>query len=920
VASGTIAADGSLVLKLYYDRNTFTVSFDTKGGSTVADTTGVRYKVKITAPSEPTKIGYTFSGWYKEADLTNAWIFETDTVTEGTTLYARWIINQYTITFDSMGGSEVAPITQDYGTMVSAPVAPTKTGYTFNGWTPALPGSMPAESKIHSAQWAIIQYTLTYHATANGAIEGTSPQTVNHGSDGTEVKAIPATGYHFVKWSDDVTTATRTDTSVTGDITVTATFALNEYTLTYTAGETLDLAGLIATLTYNDGSAVDVAYAQFGANGITVNPDQGTTMEVTIHNGQAIILTCINHTTTTGNLTVNAPSAPTIQSAAAGDTHVNITWSSVPGATGYKIYQSTVSGSYGTALTTVAESVYSYEITGLKNGVVYYFAIKATNAGGESPYSAEVTAIPVTVPGAPTNVAATAGNGQITVSFTPPADNGGSTITGYTVTSNPGNFTVASTGTTITVTGLSNGTAYTFTVTASNAAGAGPASEASNAATPYRRSNGGGTPSTPPEQPVDTGVDILVNGKSETAATATTTQEGDKTITAIVVDDKKVEKRLEQEGNNAVVTIPVMNGADVVIGTLNGQTVKNMESKDAVLEIKTGQVTYTLPASQINLDAVSGQIGKQVELKDIAVSVKISEPAEDTVKIALDTADKNNYQIIIKPIEFEITCSSGSKTVEVSKFSAYVERMIAIPDGVDPSKITTGVILNSDGTFSHVPTAITMIDGKYYAKINSLTNSTYLLIYSPKAFKDVEKHWAKKDVNDMASRLVVSGIGDDKFEPDRDITRAEFAAIVVRALGLMSPGSGKEAFIDVMKKSWYYDAVSIAYEYGIISGYGNGKFGPDDKITREQAMTMIARAMKITGSKVELADGEVDKLLTSFTDTNSAAEYAKASIASCVKAGIVSGRSGKLIAPKDNITRAEVAVIVQRLLRNSKLI
>ncbi len=410
------------------------------------------------------------------------------------------------------------------------------------------------------------------------------------------------------------------------------------------------------------------------------------------------------------------------------------------------------------------------------------------------------------------------------------------------------------------------------------------------------------------------------NGKSETVATATTTQEGDKTITTIVVNDKKVEKILEQEGNHAVVTISVNNGADVVIGTINGHTVKNMASKDAVLEIKTGQVTYTLPASQINIDAVSGQFGKQVELKDIEVSVKISEPAADTVKIVEDTADKNNYQIIVKPIEFEITCSSGSKTVEVSKFSAYVERMIAIPEGVDPSKITTGVILNSDGTFSHVPTVITMIDGKYYAKINSLTNSAYLLIYSPKTFQDVGKHWAEKDVNDMASRLVVSGVGDDKFEPDRDITRAEFAAIVVRALGLMSPGTGKDAFIDVMKKNWYYDAVSIAYEYGITSGYENGKFWPDDKITREQAMTMIARAMKITGSKVELADGEADKLLTSFTDAYSAAEYAKANIASCVKAGIVSGRSGKLIAPKDNITRAEVAVIVQRLLQNSNLI
>jgi hypothetical protein len=246
--------------------------------------------------------------------------------------------------------------------------------------------------------------------------------------------------------------------------------------------------------------------------------------------------------------------------------------------------------------------------------------------------------------------------------------------------------------------------------------------------------------------------------------------------------------------------------------------------------------------------------------------------------------------------------------------------MIAIPEGVDPSKITTGVILNADGTFSPVPTVITMIDGKYYAKINSLTNSTYAVIYSPKSFKDVAQHWAEKNVNDMASRLVVSGTGKDKFEPDRDITRAEFATIVVRALGLMSPGSGKDAFIDVVKKSWYYDAVSIAHEYGITSGYENGNFGPDDKINREQALTMIARAIKITGSKVELADGEADKLLTGFTDANRAAEYAKTSLASCVKAGIISGRSGKLIAPKDNITRAEVTVIVQRLLQNSNLI
>ena len=437
------------------------------------------------------------------------------------------------------------------------------------------------------------------------------------------------------------------------------------------------------------------------------------------------------------------------------------------------------------------------------------------------------------------------------------------------------------------------------------------------------RAPGGGStpPPTPPApQPSGTGVEILVNGKTETAATATTTQEGNKTITTVAVDDKKVEEKLQAEGNNATVTIPVKNNADVVVGQLNGQTVKNMETKEAVLEIKTENVTYTLPASQINIDNVSEQIGQQVELKDIKVNVTISAPPADTAKVVEDTANKNNYQVVVKPVEFNITCSSGNKTVEVSKFNGYVDRMVAIPDGIDPSKITTGIVLNSDGTFSHVPTSIVRVDGKYYAKINSLTNSTYSVIYSPKVFKDVENHWAKDAVNDMASRLVISGVGNDSFAPDKDITRAEFAAIIVRSLGLMHPGIGKSSFSDVSKSDWYYDAVSIAYEYGIISGYGNGKFGPNDKITHEQAMAMIANAMKITKLKADFKSGEAEQIIASYGDFKKASSWAKNSIALCVKMGVLPDGSGKLATPKDNITRAEVAVIVQRLLKKSGLI
>jgi len=417
----------------------------------------------------------------------------------------------------------------------------------------------------------------------------------------------------------------------------------------------------------------------------------------------------------------------------------------------------------------------------------------------------------------------------------------------------------------------------------------------------------------------NTGAEILVNGKPESAGTAMTATVGNQTVTTITVDAQKLEAKLQSEGRNAVVTIPVNTNADVFRGELNGQMIKNMESMQAVVEVKTENVTYTLPAQEINIDSVSAIIGQNLNLSDIKVSIELAKSPEQTVKVVEDSASKGNFAIVVPPVDFTVKCSFDNKTVEVSKYNNYVERTVAIPDGVDPAKITTGIVVEPDGTVRHVPTKVIIINGKYYAQINSLTNSTYSVIWYPREFTDVENHWAREAVNDMGSRMVISGVGNDMFEPGRDITRAEFAAIMVRALGL-KPGTANEIFSDVKATEWYGGYIETAYEYGIISGYGNGKFGPNDKITREQAMAMTARAMKITGLKVELADGELDKTLAAFTDSGSAADYAKPAIAACVKTGIVSGKGNNLAAPKDNITRAEVAVIVRGLLQKSELI
>ena len=177
------------------------------------------------------------------------------------------------------------------------------------------------------------------------------------------------------------------------------------------------------------------------------------------------------------------PSAPTGVVATAGNAHAIVTFAVPSNNGGSAITGYTVTSSPGNITGTGKASPIT--VTGLTNGTAYTFTVVATNINGPSaPSSASNSVTPSTGPGAPTNVVATAGNAQATVTFTAPVNNGGSAITGYTVTSSPGSKTGTGTSSPITVTGLTNGTAYTFTVVATNINGNSAPSSASNAVTP----------------------------------------------------------------------------------------------------------------------------------------------------------------------------------------------------------------------------------------------------------------------------------------------------------------------------------------------------------------------------------------------------------------------------------------------------
>ena len=418
----------------------------------------------------------------------------------------------------------------------------------------------------------------------------------------------------------------------------------------------------------------------------------------------------------------------------------------------------------------------------------------------------------------------------------------------------------------------------------------------------------------------DNGASVIVNGESKIAGTAQTTTGPDgRTTTTVTVDSGRLESILASEKSGATVVIPVTGNADAAAGVLTGQMVKTMENQAATLVVRTDSGTYTLPASEMKISAVSQQLGTNVDLKDIKVVVSIAKTSGQMATVVKNAAKDGGYTLMPPSVDYTVTGSYGGRTVPISSFNAYVERRIAIPEGIDPAKITTGVVVEPDGTVYHVPTQVTVINGRYYAVINSLTNSTYSVIWNPIEFTDMNNHWAKASVNNMGSRKVVTGVGNGEYEPDRNMTRAEFAAVMVRALGL-APGKGSSSFSDVASTEWYCGYIQTAAAYGIIKGYSDEEFGPADTITREQAMTMIARAMKITRLNAGLANGEGSKLLEAYSDRAKVSAYAKDSITECLKTGVVAGRGNHTLAPKAYVTRAEVAAMVERLLQKSKLI
>ena len=215
VLTGTVAADNSLVLTVIIDRNQYNFTVVTDDG--VSTTESYYYEEAVTAPAEPVKEGYSFNGWDAQAPATMP--------AKNVTITAQWKINQYTITFNTDGGNAIAPIKQDYNTAVKAPADPTKTGYTFAGWTPSVPEVMPAEDLTVTAQWTINQYTITF--VTDGGTE-IAPIKQDYNTAVTAPADPTKEGYTFKNWDKKIP-----EIMPANDTVITAIWEVNTYIATF---------------------------------------------------------------------------------------------------------------------------------------------------------------------------------------------------------------------------------------------------------------------------------------------------------------------------------------------------------------------------------------------------------------------------------------------------------------------------------------------------------------------------------------------------------------------------------------------------------------------------------------------------------------------------------------------------------------
>jgi subtilisin family serine protease len=272
-------------------------------------------------------------------------------------------------------------------------------------------------------------------------------------------------------------------------------------------------------------------------------------------------------------------------------------------------------------------------------------------------------------------------------------------------------------------------------------------------------------------------------------------------------------------------------------------------------------------------------------------------------------------------LRFTIEGPGGS--VEVHEFlrpiTVAVKLDPATLTGLDPEKI--GFYVYRDGAggaasgWAFMPGGYDPATGILVAQLDHF--SQFGVLVSIRSFGDVKTHWARKDIEILAGREVIRGVAPYLFAPEKLVTRAQFCALLVRALDLAKETSGQTSFGDVPEGAWYAVEVHTAYDAGLVQGLSPTSFGPERPITRQELAVLIFRSLHALELVPELTTSEIAAGLSGYSDASTVAAWAREGVAGAISQGIVRGRTAVTIVPSGTASRAEAAVMLKRFMGKS---
>ncbi len=410
---------------------------------------------------------------------------------------------------------------------------------------------------------------------------------------------------------------------------------------------------------------------------------------------------------------------------------------------------------------------------------------------------------------------------------------------------------------------------------------------------------------------------VIADGKATQLQGRVTLSEtaGRKSVLVELEDDKVIAWLEQNEVQTLTISAPEGTAEATVV--ISPKLAAALGERGVDLEWRAGRGVYVLPAKELRLERLARLFGEQAAPESVGIRISVSEPTDEQAR-ALDAAKPNHLALVAAPLDFKVEAvyDGGKEMAVVHTFSGYVLRKLVLPQGAE-SGSATGVVLTEEGKLAHAPTRFVEENGRIYAYISSTTNSLYAVVSGKVSFADLTRHWSKAAVERLASRLIVSGVSAQSFMPDRSVSRAEFAAMLIRGLGLRGDGAVQASeFPDVAAEEWYASPVRTAAAYGLMHGYEDGTFRPERTITREEMAVMLNRALELAGAELPAASGDA---LAAFADEAQLSGWARGAAGRAATAGLLQGFNGKL-APKAQLSRAEAAVAINRLLVHAKLI